>query len=132
MTGTDRELVIKVIAMPSDLNPHGDMFGGWIMGQMDLAAYLHARKLTKARIVTVAVDKLVLHKPVYMGDAVMCYASTLRTGRTSITVHIEVMVERLETNNIELVTEGDFVFVAIGPDRQPIPLVGENLSAEKP
>ena len=122
MTATDRELVIKAIAMPGDLNPHGDMFGGWIMGQMDLAAYLHARKLTRTRIVTVAVDKLVFHKPVYVGDAVICYASTLRTGRTSITVHIEVMVERLETNKIELVTEGDFVFVAIGEGRQPVPL----------
>lgn len=123
---TNRELVIKVVAMPSDLNPHGDMFGGWIISQMDLAAYLHARKLTRARIVTVAVDKLVFHKPVYSGDAVMCYTTTTRMGRTSITVHVEVMVERLETNNIELVTEGDFVFVAIGQDRQPVPLVGDS------
>jgi acyl-CoA thioesterase YciA len=122
---TTRELVIKVVAMPSDLNPHGDMFGGWIISQMDLAAYLHARKLTRARIVTVAVDKLVFHKPVYSGDAVMCYTTTTRMGRTSITVHVEVMVERLETNKVELVTEGDFVFVAIGQDRQPVPLLGE-------
>lgn len=120
-----RELVIKVVAMPSDLNPHGDMFGGWIMSQMDLAAYLHARKLTRARIVTVAVDKLVFHKPVYQGDCVICYATTTRQGRTSITVHVEVIVERLETNKEELVTEGDFVFVAIGHDRKPIPLQGE-------
>ena len=120
-----RELVIKVVAMPSDLNLHGDMFGGWIMGQMDLAAYLHARKLTHARIVTVAVDKLVFHKPVYVGDCVICYASTLRTGRTSITVHVEVIVERLETNKEELVTEGDFVFVAIDQERKPMPLISE-------
>lgn len=122
---TSRELVIKVVAMPSDLNPHGDMFGGWIMSQMDLAAYLHARKLTRARIVTVAVDKLVFHKPVYSGDCVICYATTTRQGRTSITVHVEVIVERLESNKEELVTEGDFVFVAIGHDRKPIPLMGE-------
>jgi acyl-CoA thioesterase YciA len=120
----EKELVIKAVAMPSDLNPHGDMFGGWIMSQMDLAAYVHARKLTKARIVTIAVDKLVFHKPVYMGDCVMCYATTTRTGRTSITVHVEVMVERLENNAIELVTEGHFVFVSIDSDRKPIPLAG--------
>ena len=93
---------------------------------MDLAAYLHARKLTQARIVTVAVDKLVFHKPVYVGDCVICYASTLRTGRTSITVHVEVIVERLETNKEELVTEGDFVFVAIDHERKPMPLISEN------
>lgn len=119
---TEKELVIKAVAMPSDLNPHGDMFGGWIMSQMDLAAYLHARKLTRARIVTIAVDKLVFHKPVYVGDCVICYASTDRIGRTSITVHVEVMVERLEDNAMELVTEGKFTFVSIGADRKPIPL----------
>jgi acyl-CoA thioesterase YciA len=104
------------------------MFGGWIISQMDLAAYLHARKLTRARIVTVAVDKLQFHKPVYSGDCVMCYAATTRTGRTSVTVHIDVEVERLESNAIEKVTEGDFVFVAIGQDRKPIPFVAETVS----
>jgi acyl-CoA thioesterase YciA len=116
-----RELVIKVVAMPSDLNPHGDMFGGWIVSQMDLAAYLHARKLTRARIVTVAIDKLVFHKPVYVGDCVTCYATVARVGRTSVTVHVEVIVERLDSNKEETVTDGDFVFVAIGEDRSPIP-----------
>ena len=101
------------------------MFGGWIVSQMDLAAYLHVRKLTKSRIVTVAIDKLTFHKPVYMGDCVICYATTKRTGRTSITVHIDVVVERLETNAVETVTEGDFIFVSIGHDRKPIPLVSE-------
>ena len=123
-----RELVIKVVAMPSDLNPHGDMFGGWIMSQMDLAAYLHARKLTRARIVTVAVDKLQFLKPVYSGDCVMCYVTTTRIGRSSVTVHIDVEVERLETNLVEKVTEGDFIFVSIGHDRKPIPLVAETLA----
>ena len=118
-----RELVIKVVAMPSDLNPHGDMFGGWIVSQMDLAAYLHIRRIARARIVTVAIDKLVFHKPVYSGDCITCYATTSRVGRTSLTVHIEVIVERLDSNKEELVTEGDFVFVAIGEDRQPIPIV---------
>jgi acyl-CoA thioesterase YciA len=125
MTDTTRELVIKVVAMPSDLNPHGDMFGGWIVSQMDLAAYLYARRLTRARIVTVAVEKLTFHKPVYSGDCITCYATTTRMGRTSVTVHIEVWVERLDSNKEEVVTEGDFVFVAIGPDRKPVPIAGE-------
>jgi len=119
---TQQELVIKVVAMPSDLNADGDMFGGWILSQMDLAAYLHARKLTKSRIVTVAIDNIAFHKPVYAGDCLMCYAHTEKVGRTSITVKIDVAVERKDGNAIEQVTEGRFVFVAIGADRQPVPV----------
>ena len=123
MTNPERELVIKVVAMPSDLNPHGDMFGGWIVSQMDLAAYLYARRKTHSRIVTVAIQSLTFHKPVYSGDCITCYATTKRVGRTSLTTQIEVLVERVETNIEELVTEGDFVFVAIGEDRKPVPFV---------
>lgn len=115
----ERELVIKVLAMPSDTNPGGDMFGGWIVSQMDLAAYVHARKLTRARIVTVAIENLVFHKPVYVGDCVICYARTEKIGKTSVTIHIEVVVERREKHEHEKVTEGRFVFVAIGEDRKP-------------
>jgi len=122
----DKELVIKVVAMPGDMNPDGDMFGGWIMSQMDLAAYVHARKLSKERIVTVAIDNIVFHKPVYTGDCLMCYASTQRIGRTSITVKIDVEVERKDSNLVEKVTEGSFVFVAIGADRKPVPLSNSN------
>lgn len=118
------ELVIKVVAMPGDMNPDGDMFGGWILSQMDLAAYVHARKLTKARIVTIAIDNIVFHKPVYAGDCLMCFATTEKIGRTSITVRIDVKVERKEGNAVEQVTEGRFVFVAIGTDRKPVPVAG--------
>lgn len=106
--------------MPGEMNPDGDMFGGWIMSQMDLAAYLHARKLSRSRIVTVAIDNIVFHKPVYVGDCLMCYATTEKIGRTSITVKIDVQVERKDGNAVEAVTEGRFVFVAIGPDRKPV------------
>lgn len=126
---SEKQLVIRVVVMPSDLNPHGDAFGGWIVSQMDLAAYLHARKLTLARIVTVAIDNLVFHKPVYVGDCVTCYATTEKIGRTSITVKIDVMVERLEDNSEEKVTEGQFVFVAIGEDRKPVPVASEGVQA---
>lgn len=117
-----QELVIKVVAMPGDMNPDGDMFGGWILSQMDLAAYVHARKLSKSRIVTVAIDNIVFHKPVYAGDCLMCFATTEKIGRTSITVKIDVKVERKDSNAVEAVTEGRFVFVAIGADRQPVPV----------
>lgn len=117
-----KELVIKVVAMPSDMNPGGDMFGGWIVSQMDLAAYLFARKYAQGRIVTVAIDNLVFHKPVYVGDCVICYASLEKIGRTSITLNIEVMVERRDGYAIEKVTEGRFVFVAVGEDMKPVPI----------
>ncbi len=118
----DKELVIKIVAMPRDINPDGDMFGGWILSQMDLAAYLHVRKHTHARVVTVAIDNIVFHQPVFTGDCLICYASTERIGITSITVKIEVDVERKESHKQERVTEGRFTFVSIGADRKPIPL----------
>lgn len=91
--------------------------------EMDLAAYLHVRKHTHARVVTVAIDNIVFHRPVFTGDCLVCYASTERIGTTSITVRIEVDVERKENGVQERVTEGRFTFVSIGVDRRPVPLV---------
>lgn len=119
---SERELVIKVVAMPGDTNPDGDMFGGWILSQMDLAAYLHARKITPHKVVTVAIDNFVFHQPVLVGDCLICYATVTKVGRTSITVKIDAVVERKLSHKTEAVTEGNFVFVAIGPDRKPVPL----------
>jgi acyl-CoA thioesterase YciA len=116
----ERELVIKVIAMPRDTNPDGDMFGGWIVSQMDLAAYLHARKLSPSKVVTVAIDNIVFHRPVFVGDCLLCYAVTEKMGRTSITIKVEAMVERREGHKQEQVTEGRFVFVAVDQDRKPV------------
>lgn len=118
---SNRELALKVVAGRADLNIQGDVFGGWIVGQMDVAAYIHARKLSDKRLVTVAIDKLVFHKPVSLGDCVMLYTSTEATGRTSVTVKVEVEVERFASGAIEMVTEGNFVYVAIGDDRKPVP-----------
>jgi acyl-CoA thioesterase YciA len=117
-----RELVIKVVAMPADTNPDGDMFGGWILSQMDLAAYLHARRMAHTKIVTVAIDNIVFHRPVFVGDCLVCYAVTEKIGRTSVTVKIDAIVERRESHQEEQVTEGRFTFVAIGPDRKPVPI----------
>ncbi|MEK6745662.1 MAG: acyl-CoA thioesterase [Pseudomonadota bacterium] len=118
----EKELVIKVVAMPCDTNPDGDMFGGWILSQMDLAAYLHARKLAHHKIVTVAIDNIVFHRPVLVGDCLICYATIEKVGRTSIAVKIDAMVERKEGHKQEEVTEGRFTFVAIGEDRKPVPV----------
>ena len=117
-----KELVIKVIAMPCDTNPDGDMFGGWIVSQMDLAAYLHARKVTHRTVVTVAIDHIVFHAPVLVGDCLVCYAVTEKVGRTSITVKIDAVVERKGSTEQVQVTEGKFVFVAIDEARKPAAL----------
>jgi acyl-CoA thioesterase YciA len=125
---SSRELVIRVVAMLADANPDGDMFGGWVLSQMDLGAWVEARKHTHHRLVTVAIDKIVFHKPVYVGDCLLVYATTERIGRTSITIQIEAMVERKESLAMETVTEGRFVFVAIDDARQPIPITRRSSS----
>lgn len=117
-----RDLVIRVVAMLADANPDGDMFGGWVLSQMDLGAWIQARKHTSHRVVTVAIDEIVFHEPVYVGDCLLVYATTERIGRTSITIQIETLVERKESLATEKVTEGRFVFVAIDDSRQPIPI----------
>jgi len=117
-----QDLVIRVVAMPGDTNPDGDMFAGWVMSQMDLGAWIQARKHTHHRVVTVAVENLVFHKPVFVGDCVLVYANTARIGRSSVTVEIEVMVERKEGQEVERVTEGRFIFVAIDEQWRSVPL----------
>jgi acyl-CoA thioesterase YciA len=123
----DSELVIRVVAMPADTNSSGDIFGGWLLSQMDLAAWVCARKLTRHRLATVALDGVIFHRPVYVGDCVLCYARVEKTGRTSVTVHIDATVERKDGSAEEQVTEGRFVLVAIDEDRKPIPLQKESL-----
>lgn len=122
----ERELVIRVVAMPADQNPDGDMFGGWAVSQMDLGAYVHARKYTHTRIVTVAIEELTFHKPVFVGDCLLCYATTERIGRTSLTVRIDAMVERKNGGQLEQVTSGRFIFVAIDDERRPTPIAHRN------
>lgn len=119
---SDSELVIRVVAMPADTNSSGDIFGGWLLSQMDLAAWIGARRLTSHRLATVALDGVIFHRPVYVGDCVLCYAKVEKIGRTSITVHIDAHVERLDGGTEEKVTEGRFVLVAIGDDHKPVPL----------
>ena len=119
------EPAIKVIAMPSDTNPDGDMFGGWIVSMMDLSGYLTARKISHTKMATVAIDNIVFHNPVFVGDCLECYTTIEKKGRTSLTVRVEAFVERKDHKpgtEKEKVTEGRFVFVAIDKNRRPVPI----------
>ncbi len=119
-TETTAEPAVKVIAMPSDANADGDIFGGWVMSMMDLAGGIEARKIAKARVVTVAVDDMQFHLPVLIGDCLKCYVTVEKIGNTSITVNVEAYVERVLLGSEEKVTEGRFVYVAVDSTRRPI------------
>lgn len=116
------EPAIRVVAMPKDANPDGDVFGGWLLSQMDVAGYIPARRMAKARVVTVAMENIQFHHPVRVGDCVECYSYIEKVGRTSIRVKVEAFVDPLDTNERLKVTEGYFVFVAIDKNRKPIPV----------
>jgi acyl-CoA thioesterase YciA len=126
-TGQDKvatvgEPALRAIAMPGDANPNGDIFGGWLLAQMDLAGGSVASQRAQGRVATVAVTGMTFHRPVYIGDEVSCHAAVTRVGRTSITIHIETWVRRhLSTERVK-VTEGVFTYVAIGDDRRPRPV----------
>ncbi|ASJ74953.1 acyl-CoA thioesterase [Granulosicoccus antarcticus] len=118
----DRETTpasLRTVAMPADTNPNGDIFGGWILSQMDLAGGTHAFYVAQGRVATVAVTGMKFHKPVNVGDEVSCYCATHAIGRTSITVSVETWVRRRRLAVEEQVTEGLFTFVAIDTDGQP-------------
>lgn len=113
---------LRSIAMPADTNPNGDIFGGWILSQMDLAGGTHAFYEAQGRVATVAVTAMKFHKPVNVGDEVSCYCVTESIGRTSITVRVETWVRRRRLTDEEQVTEGLFTFVAVGSDGEPRPV----------
>lgn len=116
--------VIQVVAMPADTNPSGDVFGGWILSQMDIAGGVFCRKITKGRVVTVAIDSTTFKLPVFVGDSVCCYVYLLKIGRTSIKVHIEAWVNReFEDGQTIKVTEGDFTYVKVDENRKPQTIV---------
>lgn len=118
----DYPLVGRVIAMPADTNPEGDIFGGWLLAQMDLAGSTPAFDLSGGRCATVAVDAMVFHQPVQVGDEVSLYAQVVHTGRTSIRVHVEAWKRPRSSDIRSRVTEGVFTYVAIDADRRPRPL----------
>ena len=128
LSAPDQQPVVRVIAMPADTNPEGDIFGGWLLAQMDLAGASPAFDLAHGRCATVAVDAMVFHQPVQVGDEVSLYANVLRIGRTSVRVHVEAWKRPRAGHEISRVTEGVFTYVAIGPDRKPRPLPDQNPS----
>lgn len=116
------EIVILTIAMPADTNPHGDIFGGWLMSQMDLGSGILAAKMAKTRVVTVAIEGMSFLHPVRVGDTVACYAWVERIGRTSMVIPVEVWVQRYMEGRQLRVTRGVFTYVAVDPDGRPIPV----------
>ncbi|MEQ8290275.1 MAG: acyl-CoA thioesterase [Gammaproteobacteria bacterium] len=120
---TDRLPTIRVVAMPKDTNPGGSIFGGWIMSQIDSAAAIPALERARGRVVTVAVNSMEFHEPVFVGDVVSCYAEVIKTGRSSITVNVDVYAERNPTDPmIVKVTEAQLTYVALDENRKPRPL----------
>ena len=116
----DRQLVLRVMPLPADVNANGDIFGGWIMAQVDLAGAVLPARLAKGRIATVAVNQFVFKQPVSLGDLLSFYASVTRIGNTSISVHVEVYAERNPANlQVVKVTEADLTYVAIDHEGKP-------------
>lgn len=113
------ELVIRTLAMPADTNAHGDIFGGWLMAQMDLGGAILAQQTSRKRVTTVAVNAMEFHVPVKVGNTIACYAEVRRTGRTSMTIGVEVWVQRHNDATHQCVTEGVFTYVALDESGRP-------------
>jgi acyl-CoA thioesterase YciA len=119
----DLQLVMRVMPLPADTNGNGDIFGGWIMAQVDLAGGVLPARLAKGRIATVAVNQFVFKQPVSLGDLLSFYARIVRVGNTSVTVHVEVYAERNPANlHVVKVTEANLTYVAIDRDGKPRPI----------
>lgn len=116
-------LTLQTLSMPADTNPYGDIFGGWLMSQMDIAGAILAQEIAKGRVTTVAVGSMVFLRPVPVGATVSCYAAAQEIGRTSIRTLIEVWIKEIKTGEVAKVTEGEFVYVAIDDNgrTRPVP-----------
>jgi acyl-CoA thioesterase YciA len=120
--GPSGELTLRTLAMPSDANAAGDIFGGWVMAQMDLACGIRAAERAKGRVVTAAVKEMSFDKPMKIGDTLCVYTSVARVGRTSMTLKVEAWAQRYLTDLREKVTNADFVMVALDRDGKPKPV----------
>jgi acyl-CoA thioesterase YciA len=117
---TDKDLVMRVMPMPADANGSGDIFGGWIMAQVDLAGAVLPARIARGRITTVAVNEFIFKQPVSVGDLLSFYASVTRVGRSSVTVHVEVYAERNPADlHVVKVTEANLTYVAIDREGKP-------------
>jgi len=118
-----KEPTLRVVPMPADVNVHGDVFGGWIMAQVDLAGGIAASQRARGRVATVAVNAFQFKQPVYMGDLLSFYADVVRVGNTSLTVKVEVFAQRSPVDvEVVKVTEATLTYVATGEDRRPRPV----------
>ena len=124
------ELCIRTLAMPADTNANGDIFGGWLLSQMDVGGGVFASKVAKSRTVTVAIEAMNFRKPVYVGDLVSVHAKLVRLGRSSITVHLEAWVLRRKESRAILVTDGNFTYVSIDEEgrAQPVERAGQTMT----
>ena len=113
---------IRTIAMPADTNPAGDIFGGWLLAQMDFAAGAAAARRARGRCATIAIEGMTFLRPVFVGDEVSLYAEVATVGRSSLRITVEAWRRGRESEETEQVTQGTFTFVAIGPDRRPRPI----------
>ncbi|MEM8572095.1 MAG: acyl-CoA thioester hydrolase YciA [Pseudomonadota bacterium] len=122
-SGPTGELTLQTIAMPADTNANGDIFGGWLMSQMDLGCSVLARQRANGRVATVAVDGMSFHHPVRVGDVLSTHATMIKEGKTSMQIHIEVWIKRQPEGEHLKVTEALFVFVAVDEHgaKRPLP-----------
>ncbi len=119
------ELTLRTLAMPADANAAGDIFGGWVMAQMDLASGIRAAERARGRVVTAAVKEMAFELPVKIGDTLNIYTEITRVGRSSITLMVEAWAQRARHRMIEKVTAGTFIMVALDEDGRPVPVPAE-------
>jgi acyl-CoA thioesterase YciA len=116
------ELTVRLVAMPADTNANGDIFGGWVLSQMDQAGGIAAVERARGRVATIAIDAMTFLRPVKVGDVLCVYTSVDRVGRTSMKIHIEAWARRFHAHAREKVTDADFTFVAIDDSGRPRPV----------
>ena len=124
------ELTVRLIAMPSDTNANGDIFGGWVLSQMDQAGGIAATETAHGRVVTIAIDAMTFIRPVRVGDVLCVYTAVDHVGRTSIKVHLEAWAQRFRTHHREKVTDATFTFVAVDDSGRPRPVIAKTTAAD--
>jgi len=125
------EMVLRTLAMPADTKANGDIFGGWLMSQMDMGGAILAKEISEGRVVTVRADGMTFLKPVAVGDVVTCHARCIRTGTSSITINIEVWIKKVSSEPIGqryCTTEAVFIYVAVDPDGKPRSLPDDKIN----
>lgn len=117
-----RDPAVRTVAMPGDTNPSGDIFGGWVLAQMDIAGGIVAARRARGRVATVALEAMAFHRPIKVGDIVSCFAWVQQVGKTSLSVKVETVVERRLSGEPVKVTEGLFTYVALNEEGRPRPV----------